>query len=113
MLQAAALLVTPLTVVQPILAVGPVLLLAIGEHALHERVAAREVAGVAAICAGLVVLTLAAPDHTLTRASSAGLAVALGGAALLPYLLRGLRRRPGLSVVLCAGIAFAWWGITA
>lgn len=114
-LQAAALLVTPLTVVQPILAVGLVLLLVIGTRVLHERVGAREISGVAAVCAGLLVLTLAAPDHTFTRASAGTLAiglVALGAAALLPYLLGGLGRRPGLSVVLGTGLAYAWCGIT-
>ncbi|CAA9484860.1 MAG: hypothetical protein AVDCRST_MAG45-384, partial [uncultured Solirubrobacterales bacterium] len=114
-LQAAALLVTPLTVVQPILAVGLIVLLVVGTRVLHERVGAREIAAVAAICVGLVALTLAAPRHTLTLASSPTLAVglaALGGAALLPYLLGGLGRRPGVSVVLGAGLAYAWCGIT-
>jgi len=114
-LQAAALLVTPLTVVQPILAVGLVLLLVVGTRLLHERVGPREITAVAAICAGLVALTIAAPAHTLTRASAGALAiglVALGTAALLPYLLGGLGRRPGVSVVLGAGLAYAWCGIT-
>jgi drug/metabolite transporter (DMT)-like permease len=113
--QAAALLVTPLTVVQPILAVGLVLLLVVGTRILHERVGAREIAAVASICAGLVALTLAAPEHTLTRASGEAVAVALvalGSAALLPYLLSGLGRRPGVSVVFSAGLVYAWCGIT-
>ena len=114
-LQAAALLVTPLTVVQPILAVGLVLLLVVGARVLHERVGVREIAAVGAICAGLVTLSVAAPAHTLTRASATELTFALaavGGAALAPYLLSGLGRRPGLSIVLGAGLAYAWCGIS-
>ena len=113
--QAAALLVTPLTVVQPILAVGLLLLLVVGARVLHERVGVREIAAVGAICAGLVTLSLAAPAHTLTRASSAEMTfalVAVGGAALVPYLLGGLGGRPGLSIVLGAGLGYAWCGIS-
>jgi len=38
-----ALLAAPLTVVQPCLAAGLLLLLAIGTHVLHERVGRREI----------------------------------------------------------------------
>lgn len=114
-LQAAALLIAPLTVVQPVLAVGLLLLLVIGSRVLHERVGVREVAAVLAICAGLAALTLAAPEQTPTRGSAAEVAVALAllaGAALLPYLLSGVGRRPGVSVVVSAGLAYAWCGVS-
>jgi drug/metabolite transporter (DMT)-like permease len=114
-LQAAALLLAPLTVVQPVLAVGLVLLLVIGSRVLHERVGVREVAAVLGICAGLVALTLAAPDQTPTRGSAAEVAVALSllaGAALLPYVLGRAGRRPRLSVIVSAGLAYAWCGVS-
>lgn len=112
--QAAALLVVPLTVVQPVLAAGLLFLLVIGSRVLHERVGVREVAAVAAICAGLVGLTLTAPEQTPTKASTVAVTVSLavlGGAALLPYLLKGVGRRPGVTVIVAAGLAYAWCGI--
>jgi len=66
-LQAGALLFAPLTVVQPALAVGLLLLLAIGARVLHEPVGAREIAAVVAIGVGLVGLAVTAPEHTVTR----------------------------------------------
>ena len=114
-LQAAALLFAPLTLVQPALAVGLLLLLIIGARVLHERVGVREIGSVVAICTGLVALALAAPAHTVTRGTTlevgTGLA-AIGIAALLPYLLKALGRSPGVTVVLSSGLAYAWCGIT-
>ena len=114
-LQAAALLVAPLTVVQPALAAGLLLLLVIGTRVLGERVGAREWAAVTAICAGLAGLALTAPSHIPTQGSATAVALVLtllGAAALLPYLLSRLGRRPGLAVVLSAGLAYAWCGIS-
>lgn len=114
-LHAVALVFAPLTAVQPVLAAGLLLLLAIGSRVLGERVGTREVSAVVAICAGLVVLTITAPAHTPTRGSAVGVAVALavlGAAALLPYLLGGLGRPPGVTVVLGTGLAYAWCGIS-
>jgi drug/metabolite transporter (DMT)-like permease len=114
-LQAGALLLAPLTVVQPTLAAGLLLLLVIGVRFLHERVGVRESAAVAAICLGLVGLTLTSPEHTPTQGSpiAVGIALtALGVAALLPYLLSRLGRRPGVTVVLSAGLAYAWCGVS-
>ena len=59
-LQAAALTLAPLTIVQPALASGLLLLLAIGARALHERVGARELVGDGAIVGGVGVLAWAA-----------------------------------------------------
>jgi drug/metabolite transporter (DMT)-like permease len=114
-LQAAALLFAPLTAVQPTLAAGLLILLVIGARFLHERVGIREVAAVAAICVGLVGLALTSPARTPTQASpiAVGIALtALGAAALLPYLLSRLGRRPGVTVVLSAGLAYAWCGVS-
>ena len=113
-LQAAALLVAPLTVVQPALAAGLLLLLVIGSRILDEHVGRREIAATAAICVGLVGLAATAPEHIATRGTSAEIALsltAIGVAALLPYLLTQLGRGPRVSVVLSSGLAYAWCGI--
>ena len=113
-LHAVALLMAPLTLVQPTLAVGLVILLVIGAYVLREPVGLREIAAVAAIVPGLAGLALAAPAHTPTQASAwtvAAALTALGAAAILPYLLSRLGRRPGVAVVVSSGIAYAWCGI--
>jgi drug/metabolite transporter (DMT)-like permease len=82
---------------------------------LHERVGPREIASVVAICVGLAVLAIAGPSHTVTQGSSLEIALALGAigaAALFPYLMSALSRRPGITVVLSSGLAYAWCGIT-
>ncbi len=113
-LHAVALLIAPLTLVQPTLAVGLVFLLVVGAYVLREHVGLREIAAVAAIAPGLVGIALAAPAHTPTQASAGAVGVALaalGGAAILPYLLSRLGRRPGVAVVVSSGLAYAWCGI--
>ncbi|HEV2772817.1 MAG TPA: hypothetical protein VGV57_08330 [Thermoleophilaceae bacterium] len=113
-LHAVALLIAPLTLVQPTLAVGLVFLLVIGAYVLREQVGLREIAAVAAIAPGLAGIALTAPAHTPTQASAGAVGIALtalGGAAILPYLLSRLGRRPGFAVVVSSGIAYAWCGI--
>src|SRR4051794_33041349 len=61
-LQTVALLFAPLTVVQPCDAAGLLLLLYLGTRMLGERVGPRELLAVAAIVAGVRVLTVAAPN---------------------------------------------------
>src|SRR3954454_16352396 len=62
-LQTVALLFAPLTVVQPCDAAGLLLLLFLGTRMLNERVGPRELLAVGAIVAGIVVLTIAAPER--------------------------------------------------
>src|SRR3954447_17431974 len=62
-LQTVALLLAPLTLVQPTLALGLVALLFLGHHVLHEPVGAREGAAMAAIVAGVTVVALSAPER--------------------------------------------------
>jgi drug/metabolite transporter (DMT)-like permease len=111
----AALLVAPLTVVQPALASGLLLLLVLGHRILGERVGRREVVAVVAIVAGVGGMAWAAPDRVTSHAHAARLVLTLGGLvalALLPYVLRG-RARSGLLVPLSAGCAFAWTGVSS
>lgn len=114
-LQTVALLLAPLTLVQPCLAAGLLLLLAIGSRQLHEHVGRREVIAICAIVAGVVVLAIAAPHRSEGDAGAGTLAVVLGilgVLALLPYLMSRFRRTTGLPVAISAGLAFAWSGIS-
>src|SRR3954453_11767761 len=109
-LQTAALLFAPLTVVQPCDAAGLLLLLYLGTRMLGERVGPREIAGVAAIVAGIVTLTLAAPDREVSHVSGAGVLVpllAVAAVALAPFALRSVLGASSLVVVFGAGAAFA------
>ena len=114
-LQAAALLHAPLTVVQPGLAFGLILLLVLGARALRERVSTRDVAAVLAIIAGVGALAAVAPAESSHHAGGwtlvAGLA-ALGALAAIPYARRDRRAVGGVAAALSAGAAFAWSGVS-
>jgi drug/metabolite transporter (DMT)-like permease len=113
-LQLAALSLAPLTVVQPTLASGLLLLLVMGAVVLRERVGWQEIAGVAAIVAGVGILAWAAPERTTVSTLSGAMVAALAGLALvaaLPWALRG--RGGGMIAVLGAGAAFAATGLTS
>ncbi len=109
-LQIAALSQAPLTLVQPVLALGLLLLLALGVRVLGERVGPRELVAVVLIIGSVAVFAWAAPRDTGDVERSAGLVVALAiliAAALAPYAI-GLVRRgasPMLLLVASAGAA--------
>jgi drug/metabolite transporter (DMT)-like permease len=112
----AALLVAPLTVVQPALASGLLLLLVLGDRMLGERVGALEVGAVVAIIVGVGGLAWAAPEHTTSHAGIARLAPALGGLGILavaPYLASRERAAASALLPLSAGCAYAWTGISS
>ena len=114
-LQAAALLLAPLTVVQPALAFGLVLLLVLGARALDERVGARDVLAVAAIVVGVTFLAAVAPEastHHVGGWPLAGALAALAAVALAPYALRGRLGVSGIAAALSAGAGFAWSGLS-
>jgi drug/metabolite transporter (DMT)-like permease len=116
-LHAGSLLLAPLTVVQPALSAGLLVLLALAARSDGEPVGARELAAVAAITVGLVGLTLTAPDRTTVSAGPVALVLVLGAlaaVALAPYLAPGLdRRRVGaLLPALAAGAAYALTAVT-
>jgi drug/metabolite transporter (DMT)-like permease len=111
-LQLAALRLAPLTVVQPMLASGLVVLLVAAVVVLGERPSRRELGAVGAIAAGIAVLGWTAPDLTVKAGRPWVIALALGLLALLavaPYLIR---RIPWLAVA-GAGAAFAATGIAS
>ena len=82
-LQVVALTKAPLTLVQPVLALGLFLLLGLGVRVLGERVGRREWAAVAIIVVAVGLIAWAAPPEPGTVPRDAGLAVALGLLGLL------------------------------
>jgi hypothetical protein len=114
---AVALLLAPLTVVQPALASGLFLLLGAGARLLGERVGKREVLGVTAISAGMAGVVWAAPSRSDEHAGASTLVpvlLGLGLIALVPYGLRlfGSPAAGGLIAAFGAGVAFSATGIT-
>ena len=128
-LEIVALLLAPLTVVQPCLASGLILLLWLGVTRLDESPGRRELAAVAAIVLGVAGVAWAAPERTTEHAGAAGIALALVLVAipvLAPYALR-LRLFPhrgggraaidaaalgGLATI-AAGCGYAWTAIAS
>jgi drug/metabolite transporter (DMT)-like permease len=112
-LQTAALLLAPLTAVQPAEAAGLVFLLYVSARNLGERVGRNEIIAVASIAVGIVGLTVAAPKRQITKVDTPDIADVwlplglLALAAVLPYLLRGRRGAGSRLTVLGAGFAFA------
>jgi hypothetical protein len=111
--QVLALALAPLSVVQPALAVGLLLLLALGVRVLGETVGARELLATLAIIGGVAGASAVAPDQSSEHAGAVGLAVVLvplGGLAATPF---ALRRCPAWLMVLGAGGAYAWTSLGA
>src|SRR3954454_7530932 len=107
-LQVLALTKAPITLVQPTLALGLLLLLALGRRMLRERVGVREVAAVLIIIASVAVTAVAAPSETGDVPRDAGLVVALAlltAIAAVPFALSRLGRHPVLLLVAGAGAA--------
>jgi drug/metabolite transporter (DMT)-like permease len=107
-LQVLALQHAPLTLVQPALALGLLLLLALGRQILGERVGRREIGAVIAIVAAVAAIAWAAPSEPGEVPRDAGLAIALGllaAIAVLPYAMAALRHSPTALLVIGAGAA--------
>ncbi len=100
--QVLALRHAPLSVVQPLLALGLVLLLGLSRWLLHERVGRRELAGVGGVVVGVCVVVLAAPERG-EAADPVGLVVACGvlGVVVFAPFVRG-SVAPGLLVAAAA-----------
>ena len=109
-LQIFALAHAPLTLVQPTLALGLLLLLVLGVRILGEHVGPREIGAVVLIIASVGVFAWAAPREVGEVERGAGLAVALALLAtvtVLPYAIKaiGRSRYPMLLLVASAGAA--------
>jgi drug/metabolite transporter (DMT)-like permease len=106
----------PLTVVQPCLASGLVLLLFLGVTRLGETPGRREYGSVAAIVIGVGGIAWAAPERTTSNAGTVPIAIALGLIAIpifAPYVLRGWRNAAGTLAVIAAGFGYAWTAIAS
>jgi len=115
-LQIVALGFAPLTLVQPVLASGLLLLMYLGVRLLGEHVGLRELGAAAAIVAGIAVLALAAPDRATSVSDSTALVIALAAlaaAALGPYPLRSRGDTGAVLLVASAGAADAAAGVVA
>ena len=116
-LEIAALLLAPLTVVQPCLASGLILLLWLGATRLGEAPGRREGVAVGAIVLGVAGIAWAAPERTTDHAGTAAIALALFLVAIplaFPYLLRGRAAgAAGLLAVVSAGSGYAWTAIAS
>jgi drug/metabolite transporter (DMT)-like permease len=111
----AALLMAPLTVVQPCLAAGLVLLLFLGVTRLGERPGPREYGAVGAIVIGVAGIAWAAPERTTANAGAVPIAIALALVAIpiaAPYAVRG-RVGAAAPAVIGAGFGYAWTAIAS
>jgi drug/metabolite transporter (DMT)-like permease len=109
-LQTVALLLAPLTAVQPADATGLLVLLFLGSRTLGEPVGRREVIAVVAIAVGIVALTIAAPRRQVTQVDGADVLLpmlAIAVIALAPLAFRRLVGADSILVVFGAGFAFA------
>lgn len=90
-LQVLALQRAPLSLVQPILALGLLVLIVLARLVLHERIRPRDAVAAVALIAGVALLVLAAPARE-GAANATGLAVACValGAVLLSVFVRAL-----------------------
>jgi hypothetical protein len=115
-LEIAALLLAPLTVVQPCLASGLVLLLILGVTRLGETPGRREYGAVAAIVVGVGGIAWAAPERTTSNAGAVPIAIALALVTipvLAPYLVRGRPGAAGTLAIVAAGFGYAWTAIAS
>jgi drug/metabolite transporter (DMT)-like permease len=107
-LQVLALNHAPLTLVQPTLALGLLLLLFLGTRILGEHVGPREVGAAIAIIAAVAIVAWAAPSERGQVPRNAGLVVVLGllaATSILPYLTGASRPRQTAMLVIGAGAA--------
>jgi hypothetical protein len=115
-LEIAALLLAPLTVVQPCLACGLVLLLWLGVTRLGEKPGRREYGAVGAILVGVAGLAWAAPERTTGHAGAGPVAIALVLMTIpvvAPYVVRGRAGAAGMLAVIAAGFGYAWTAIAS
>jgi drug/metabolite transporter (DMT)-like permease len=113
---AFALTRAPLTVVQPLLALGLIVPLAFGKRMLGEHVQWRDVLNIGVLVAGGSLLVAFAPPRSNLTGASVQVAIALAVLAtvlLCAMLLAAfVRHRRGLLLMLAAGVGFALSSLT-
>jgi drug/metabolite transporter (DMT)-like permease len=115
-LEIVALLLAPLTVVQPCLVSGLIVLLWLGATRLGETPGRREFVAVGAIVAGVAGVAWAAPDRTTDHAGTTAIVLALALVAIpiaAPYAMRRRASTLSLLAVLSAGFGYAWTAIAS
>jgi hypothetical protein len=115
-LEIVALLLAPLTVVQPCLVSGLIVLLWLGATRLGETPGRREFVAVGAIVAGVAGVAWAAPDRTTEHAGTTAIVLALALVAIpiaAPYVMRRRASTLSLLAVLSAGFGYAWTAIAS
>jgi hypothetical protein len=109
--EATAFTLAPITVVQPTLAFGLLLLLGVGGRALGERVALIDVVSCLTIIAGVAGLTSVAPPHSSHHPHGLMFVVSMSVltmCALLPFVwFKVTRRRAGYVAALGCGFSYA------
>ena len=112
-LQAVALALASVAIVQPALGLGLIVLLLLGARVLHERVGLRELVGVLMITGAIAVLGWAAASNTsaFTDGGQVAVVVGLAGVAAAPYVLRARGRMGGLATSVIAGLGWAMVGL--
>lgn len=112
-MQAGALALGSVGLVQPSMGFGLVVLLLFAAAVLRERIGSRELAGVLTIAAAIVLLGWAAPHKTGSYSSEGALAVFAGAIAFggAPALLRRTGMASGLPTSIAAGLGWAWLGL--
>ena len=112
-----ALGLAPLSLVQPTLALGLVLLLVLGHRLLDEKVGSAEILAVAGVVGAVAVLAWAAPPETSHHANAARIAAGLaplGVLGLLPLALPQLKiTPPSWLLPFAAGAAYAFTGVSS
>jgi hypothetical protein len=114
-----ALAIAPLTVVQPALAAGLLVLMAVGLRDPEERAGPKELVGLGGIIVGLIAVTFTTPSRASGDDDSESIAialVALGAAVLIPQIIAIARARHhhegSLLVTFGAGASYAMTGLT-
>lgn len=110
-LQVLALALAPITVVQPVLASFQLFLLALARFWMKERISWIEALAALAIAAGVTLVIVAAPQHTVVHPPASRLAppvVLVGAAAVAVFALSRLHGPHGLWLAVGAGLGYAW-----
>src|SRR4051812_22416797 len=112
-----ALALAPLSLVQPTLALGLVLLLYLGHRVLKERVGGTEILAVAGVVGSVAILAWAAPPESSHHASATRIAIGmlpLAALGLIPLLASRLHLKvPGGLLPFAAGAAYAFTGLSS
>ena len=109
--EAAALLLAPLTVVQPSLSFALVVLLILGSRVLKEKIHKRDMLGVACVFVGVFGIAALSPPRETDYASAMELAIVIGSLAflaLLPRIIATKREPKAILITIGAGFAYAW-----